>query len=144
MFRLISAAMAGAVFGIGLTVAQLTNPTKILSFLTLVEGWDGSLGLALAAAIAVTAIGYRLVWMRERPIFARAFPPPDSGEVNARLMLGAGLFGLGWGAVGLCPGPAIAALGFGGPELLGFVAAMFGGAAGYELLERGSLLTSAT
>lgn len=144
MLRLIAATLAGAIFGVGLTIAQMTNPAKVLSFLTLLDGWDGSLALVMASAVAVTAIGYRLVWMRERPLLASRFVAPDTEEVDARLMLGAGLFGLGWGAVGLCPGPAIAALGFGGPELLGFVAAMFGGMAGYELLQRGSLLTSAS
>ena len=110
MGRNISALLAGLVFGLGLTVSSMVNPAKVLAFLDLFGNWDPSLAFVMGGALVVTALGYRLVWRRDRPVFAERFQVPGNRKVDARLAFGAVLFGIGWGLVGLCPGPAISAL----------------------------------
>lgn len=134
--RNLSALLAGLVFGLGLTVSEMVNPAKVLGFLDLFGDWDPSLAFVMGGALIVTAIGYRLVWMRPRPVFADRFQVPGNRDIDARLAIGAVLFGIGWGLVGLCPGPAIAALGFGGVPVYGFLAAMALGMGIYEAWDR--------
>ncbi|WOR14430.1 DUF6691 family protein [Hyphomonas sp. FCG-A18] len=136
MGRNFSALIAGLVFGLGLTISEMVNPAKVLAFLDLFGNWDPSLAFVMGGALIVTAIGYRLVWSRERPVFADRFQVPGNRDVDTRLAVGAILFGMGWGLVGLCPGPAIAALTFGGPALYVFLAAMAAGMVIFELIER--------
>lgn len=93
-------------------------------------------GVVMGAALIVTAIGYRLAWTRPRPVFADSFQVPGNRSIDARLAVGAVLFGIGWGLVGLCPGPAISALTFGGTPILVFLAAMAAGVAAFEILDR--------
>lgn len=112
MGRLVSALLAGVIFGLGLTVSEMVNPAKVIAFLDVLGNWDPSLAFVMGSALVVTAIGYRLVWLLARPVFAPTFQVPGSRHVDGRLATGAVLFGIGWGLVGLCPGPAIAALGF--------------------------------
>lgn len=116
----------GTLFGVGLAVAQMTNPEKVLSFLRLVPGWDPSLALVMVAAIPVTWIGYRWA-QRSPPVFDTAFRLPDARQIDARLLTGAALFGVGWGLAGYCPGPVITGLATGSIEPPVFVAAMLGG-----------------
>lgn len=132
----VSALAAGLVFGLGLTISQMVNPAKVLAFLDLFGAWDPSLAFVMGAALLVTAIGYRLVWRRTEPVFDTEFQVPASREIDARLASGAILFGVGWGLVGLCPGPAIAALTIGAMPALGFLAAMSVGMILFELLDR--------
>lgn len=138
MARSIAALVCGLLFGIGLTVAEMVNPQKVLNFLDIAAvasgGWDPSLALVLGGAVATTAIGYRLVFRHNRPLFAASFSLPSRRDIDARLIIGATIFGLGWGLVGFCPGPALATLGIGGLSSLVFVAAMLAGMAGYRLL----------
>lgn len=136
MGRNFSALIAGLIFGLGLTISEMVNPAKVLAFLDLFGNWDPSLAFVMGGALIVTAIGYRLVWSRERPAFADRFQVPGNRDVDTRLAVGAILFGMGWGLVGLCPGPAIAALTFGGPALYVFLAAMAAGMVIFELIER--------
>ncbi len=124
MARNIAALAVGLVFGLGLTVSEMVNPAKVLAFLDVFGNWDPSLAFVMAAALLVTAVGYRLVWRRERPLLAEQFSVPANRRVDARLAAGAVLFGIGWGLVGLCPGPAIAALAIGGVDALLFVVAL--------------------
>jgi len=136
MKRSLAALASGLVFGVGLTVAEMTNPAKVLAFLDLLGDWDPSLAFVMGAALAVTAAGYRIVWRAAKPAFGERFQTPENREIDARLAAGAVLFGVGWGLVGLCPGPAIAAAGFGGPQAAGFLAAMTAGVAAYEYAPR--------
>lgn len=136
MGRNIAALLAGLVFGLGLTVSEMVNPAKVLAFLDLFGGWDPSLAFVMGAALLVTAIGYRLVWSRSAPVFAERFQVPGNRTLDARLAVGAVLFGIGWGLVGLCPGPAIAALTTGGMQAVAFLAAMVAGMVLFEGFDR--------
>jgi len=136
MGRNISALLAGLVFGLGLTVSEMVNPAKVLAFLDLFGGWDPSLAFVMGAALLVTAIGHRLVWSRPSPVFAERFQVPGNRTLDARLAVGVVLFGIGWGLVGLCPGPAIAALTTGGVHAVGFLAAMVAGMVIFEGFDR--------
>jgi uncharacterized membrane protein YedE/YeeE len=132
MGKNISGLLAGLVFGIGLTLSQMLNPAKVLAFLDILGNWDPSLAFVMGGALLVTAIGYRLVWQREKPAFADRFQVPGNRTIDTRLAIGAIMFGIGWGLVGLCPGPAIAALTVGGLPIIGFMAAMIAGMIAYE------------
>lgn len=137
MPRILAALACGLLFGVGLTIAQMINPEKVLAFLDVgavgTGGWDPSLAVVLLGATATTAAGYRLVFRRGRPLLAEAFSPPTRRDIDARLVAGAVIFGTGWGLTGLCPGPAIAVLGVGGTNALVFIVAMLAGMAGYHL-----------
>lgn len=127
MARLVAALGAGTLFGLGLAVSQMVNPAKILSFLDVAGDWDPSLALVFAAALAVALVAFRFVLRSKRPVLARSFPAPPRGAVDGRLIGGAVLFGIGWGLIGLCPGPAVASLAYGMGESVYFVVAMFVG-----------------
>lgn len=133
--RNLAALLAGLVFGAGLVVSQMINPKKVLDFLDVAGGWDPSLGLVIASALAVTAIGYRLAWRARKPAFAERFQVPTSRTLDKRLMIGAAMFGIGWGLVGLCPGPALAGLSLAHPSVYVFVAAMTVGMALFEIAQ---------
>lgn len=125
--RIISSGVAGLVFGLGLSLSGMVNPAKVQNFLDIAGSWDPSLAFVMGAAVVVTFIGYRLVWRQGRPLFDGSFHLPTLTAIDARLLGGAAIFGVGWGLGGFCPGPAISALGTGGPGALVFVAAMFAG-----------------
>lgn len=132
----LTALLAGLIFGLGLVVSQMTNPAKVISFLDVFGDWDPSLALVMFAALIVTGIGYRVVLKRDEPVFADRFQLPTRTELDARLIAGAALFGVGWGLVGLCPGPAIADLAVGGLPILIFLASMAAGMAVFEGFDR--------
>ncbi|MDN4500795.1 YeeE/YedE family protein [Alteromonadaceae bacterium BrNp21-10] len=119
--------IAGLLFGLGLTVAQMTSPEKVLSFLDISGNWDPSLALVMLGALAVSAIGVMLSKSMKKPLLAELFNLPTSQIIDRKLIIGAALFGTGWGLVGYCPGPAIASLAYASQPLLIFIAAMFGG-----------------
>ena len=136
MGRNIAALLAGLIFGLGLTISEMVNPAKVLAFLDLFGNWDPSLAFVMGGALIVTAIGYRLAWTQEKPIFAKRFQVPGNRQIDTRLAIGAIMFGIGWGLVGLCPGPAISALSFGGAPIFVFLAAMGAGMATFEVYDR--------
>ena len=103
--------VSGLLFSAGLIVSGMINPAKVIGFLDLFGDWDPSLAFVMAGAVAVNFVGHRLVTRRARPFFADGFAIPTRKDVDRELVVGASLFGVGWGLVGLCPGPAIAALG---------------------------------
>ena len=107
------ALIAGLLFGLGLCVSEMASPAKVLNFLDVAGNWDPSLLLVMGGALAVTMLAFRLVLKRKEPLFSTEFKLPDSSTVDKRLLLGATLFGVGWGLIGYCPGPVITALGFG-------------------------------
>lgn len=128
MRTLAAAFIAGVLFGIGLYVAQMVNPEKVLAFLDVGGRWDPSLALVMGAAVGVTALGFPRVLRGEKPLWAARFSLPADHDIDRPLLLGAGLFGLGWGMAGYCPGPAVAALLIQPAEAVPFVLAMLGGA----------------
>ena len=115
--------IAGFIFAIGLVVGGMTQPSKIIAFLDVSGDWDPSLGFVMVGAIGVHALTYRLIMKRPTPLFAREFYVPRRNDIDARLLVGAALFGVGWGLGGYCPGPALVAAGGGVPDALVFLAA---------------------
>ncbi|MGX9964429.1 DUF6691 family protein [Roseomonas sp. F4] len=139
----------GLVFGLGLVIAGMSDPAKVLNFLDLAAiqtgGWDPSLAFVMAGAIAVTFIGFKLVLRRPQPIFGGKFHLPPATGIDARIVVGPAIFGLGWGLAGFCPGPAFTALTTGGSAALIFVAAMLAGMVGARwLASRPATFTPAT
>ncbi|MHC1653610.1 DUF6691 family protein [Stenotrophomonas maltophilia] len=122
-----SAGLAGALFGAGLALAGMTDPRRVLGFLDVAGDFDPTLAWVLASAVLVSALGQRWVLRRAHPVFATCFQLPAARAVDARLLLGAVLFGIGWGWAGYCPGPAIAGLAVASREALWFVPAMLAG-----------------
>ena len=137
MIKLLAALAAGVLFGAGLAVSQMVDPGKVLAFLDIWAlpqgGWDPSLALVMAGALAVSAVGFWLVRKRAQPLCEASFQIPTNRVIDARLIAGAALFGLGWGLVGYCPGPAIAGLAYRLEETWVFVAAMIAGMGLYRL-----------
>lgn len=119
---------AGVIFGLGLAISQMVDPAKVLAFLDLAGNWDPSLAFVMAGAVAVSFFGFRAAAARIKPFFAAAFQMPKAADLDARLIGGAAVFGVGWGLVGVCPGPAIAGLAFGLTESAIFVVALVVGA----------------
>ncbi|MDB4223336.1 YeeE/YedE family protein [Granulosicoccus sp.] len=102
--------LSGLLFSLGLIVSGMINPAKVIGFLDLFGQWDPSLAFVMAGAVAVTFVGFRYVLKQKNPRFAIKFSIPTRTDIDAPLLIGPVLFGLGWGLVGLCPGPALAAL----------------------------------
>jgi uncharacterized protein len=124
----------GLLFGAGLLISGMTQPDKVLGFLDLFGAWDATLAFVMAGAVTVTAVGFALARRRGIPLLAETLRWPDRSDIDASLVTGAVLFGVGWGLVGLCPGPALVNLaGLSGPVIV-FVIAMAVGMAGYGLL----------
>ena len=128
----ISGLIAGILFGAGLVSAGMTDPDKVLAFLTLNSQWDPTLIFVLGSAVIVTFIGYRLVGLRAAPLFDPEFHAPGSSVIDKRLLGGAAIFGLGWGLVGFCPGPALVGLMTLDPRAAVFLAAFVAGMLLYE------------
>lgn len=133
MTRVVAAAVAGVVFGVGLALSQMVNPAKVIAFLDLAGDWDPSLAFVMGGGLAVAAPAF--AWARRasaRPLFAERFQIPERREIDARLLGGAALFGVGWGLGGLCPGPALAGLAAGEPRVWIFALAMAAGALAHD------------
>jgi len=131
--RSVAAFVAGVVFGVGLIVAQMTNPAKVIGFLDITGNWDPSLALVMGGAVVVFGIAYRLSRRRSAPLLAPAFVAPRQREVTAPLVMGSLVFGVGWGLSGFCPGPAVVGSTFSEPRVWAFVAAMLAGMLVYRL-----------
>lgn len=121
----------GLLFGVGLVIAGMSDPAKVLNFLDLAAipagGWDGSLAFVMAGAILVTFFGFRVVLKRKTPLFGSRFHLPMQQGMDSRILLGPAIFGIGWGLAGICPGPAFTALGAGSWRGALFVCAMLVG-----------------
>ncbi|WP_373084447.1 DUF6691 family protein [Zhongshania sp.] len=119
--------IAGALFGAGITVSGMANPAKVQNFLDIAGQWDPSLALVMGAALMITTPGFFFVFKRQKPRFAGAFALPTKKDIDSKLVLGAVMFGAGWGLSGLCPAPALVALLTGAMPFLVFILAMFAG-----------------
>ena len=121
--------MAGLVFGLGLAIAEMTNPLKVLAFLDLAGNWDPSLAFVMGGAVTVTALAFRFILRRPVPFYGERFHLPTLTQIDRKLLVGAALFGIGWGLAGYCPGPALATVLSGNSEVWWFVPAMLVGGA---------------
>lgn len=117
----------GLLFGAGLALSGMIDPARVLGFLDVTSAWDPTLAFVLAAALAPSALAYAIVRRMTKPLLATEFCIPQNREVEASLFVGAALFGIGWGLIGLCPGPAIAGLVLGHWQSWLFVGAMLAG-----------------
>lgn len=130
------ALVAGLVFGIGLIVSGMTDPSKVIGFLDLAGSWDPSLAFVMGGAIAVGALAFRFASVRATSLLGQPMRLPTASSIDRRLVLGGLAFGAGWGLAGYCPGPALASLAGGSSAPLIFVAAMVAGMLLFELFER--------
>lgn len=122
--KLLIALLSGLLFGFGLALSGMTNTAKVIGFLDVFGAWDSDLLFVMGGAVVTTAVGFALILRRSKPLMAEKFSMPATTVINPRLLLGASLFGIGWGLYGYCPGPALAALVYLSPVTLLFVATM--------------------
>jgi hypothetical protein len=122
--QLFFALLSGLLISAGIAVSKMIDPQKVLSFLDLSGNWDPSLALVMAAALLVYTLGYRLLLKRGAPLVSSGFALPSKQSLDTPLLVGAAIFGVGWGLAGYCPGPAIAALPAASSGTAGFVVMM--------------------
>ncbi len=132
----ITALVSGFIFGLGLILAGMANPGKVLAFLDIAGAWDPSLAFVMGGAVGVASLAFILVRKRSRSYLGLAINLPTSRVIDRRLVLGSLAFGIGWGVAGICPGPALVLLGSGSVKGTVFVAAMLLGMGIFEILER--------
>lgn len=116
MINLFVAMLSGSIFGLGLAVSSMIDPNKVLGFLDIAGDWDPSLMLVMTGALLVAIPGFRWVLRQEKPVFDASFHVTDKTALDPFLLMGAAIFGVGWGMTGYCPGPAVANLVLGIPE----------------------------
>ena len=133
---ILASLMCGLIFGAGLLISGMVQPIKVLGFLDIFGAWDPSLAVVMIAALAVSAPGFMLAGRRARPLFAPKSFWPSKTQIDPPLVAGAVLFGIGWGLVGLCPGPALESLATLSPGVIGFVAAMAAGMLLHDIWQR--------
>lgn len=132
----LTAALAGVLFALGLVISGMADPNKVVAFLDVTGNWDPTLMFVMAGAIAVHAPLSRLVRVRRAPLWEPVFHLPAQAKIDPHLIIGAALFGVGWGLSGYCPGPAIVSLGTGAVPVLVFTGTMLAGIAITRLLLR--------
>ena len=144
MNAVLAAFISGLIFAVGLAISGMTQPGKVTAFLDLFGNWDPSLAFVMLGAIAVYAVLYRLIRRRATPFFAPIFSVPTRNDLDARLIGGAALFGIGWGLGGFCPGPAVTSLASGHLSVFIFVASMLAGMFLFKLVDSQWLQPSPT
>jgi uncharacterized membrane protein YedE/YeeE len=132
----IAALVCGLIFGAGLLISGMVQPAKVLGFLDVFGAWDPSLAVVMTAALAVSIPGFTLAKRRARPILSTQSLWPTKMDIDGSLVIGSALFGIGWGLVGLCPGPALENLVTLSPGVIVFVVTMAGGMALYDFWEK--------
>ncbi len=136
MGQLIVALVSGMLLGIGLVIANLTDPSKVIDFLDVAGNWDPSVGVVVGCAVVTAAIGFKLAGRRGQPLFAPSFGASRLENIDKRLIIGSGLFGIGWGLSGFCPAPGFLSALFGQLEGYVFIGAMFAGMAVFTLARK--------
>lgn len=146
--RIVAIYLTGLVFGLGISISGMANPAKVLNFFDLAGiasgTWDPSLALVMASALTVTFVGYRMVLARKAPMLDPAFHLPTSRIIDAKLIGGSALFGVGWGIAGFCPGGALPALGTLRWEVAVFIAALLAGMMIARALQRAGTVRKQT
>ncbi|WP_104664215.1 YeeE/YedE family protein [Ensifer adhaerens] len=127
LLRPVATLVSGVLFGFGLSLSGMLDPARVRAFLDITGNWNPSLAFVLGGAVFVSALGVLVTRRLKRPLFDEAFHLPDNQVIDRRLIVGSAIFGVGWGLVGLCPGPALASLSLGLPATMVFVAAMVAG-----------------
>lgn len=125
--RVIVSLVSGLIFGLGLVISGMANPAKVQNFLDVFGNWDPSLAFVMAGAIAISAPGFILASRSSKPVLDAQFNIPNNQVIDRQLLSGSAIFGIGWGVVGLCPGPAIVALTGSTSEIFVFFAFMLAG-----------------
>ena len=138
MGRLVCALIAGGLFGIGLVISRMVDPRVVLGFLDIAGAFNPTLLFVLGGAVGVTLLTFRIVLKQPQPLLDLSFHLPAKHSIDARLLIGAGIFGVGWGLAGYCPGPVLVALAGGIGEALYFVPAMILGGVLYGAFTRPS------
>lgn len=133
--KLIATYLVGLVFGVGISLSGMANPAKVLNFFDLFGIWDPSLIFVMGGALLTTFFGYKLAFGRTAPVLEPAFHLPSTRKIDAKLVGGSALFGIGWGIAGFCPGGALPALGTGRWEAFAFVGAVVAGVALAKVLQ---------
>lgn len=133
---LLTSFLTGLLFGVGLIVSGMTDPSRIIGFLDVAGAWDPSLAFVMGGAVLVGSAGFRLAERRPTSVIGGLRQLPGTRRIDARLILGSATFGIGWGLAGFCPGPAVVAFGAGYDKAVVFVIAMLAGMVAYEVTER--------
>ena len=134
--KVLAALLSGILFGVGLAVSQMTNPAKVQAFLDVAGAWDPSLAFVMGAALVVSSIAVAIARRRSQSLLGEPLQIPEPAALDLRLIAGAAIFGVGWGLGGFCPGPAIAGLATGVPEVWVFTASMLAGVLSYRWVFR--------
>lgn len=125
--QLIASLFAGILFGFGLSVAQMIDPAKVVGFLDLFGQWDPSLAFVMGGGLLVNAIATPFIFKQKKPAFAEYFQVPTRSDIDPRLIIGGGIFGIGWGLAGYCPGPMLTSLSFANADIVTIVVAYLAG-----------------
>ena len=136
MMSKIVSCISGIIFGVGLSVSNMINPEKVLGFLDIFGLWDPSLIFVMMGAIIISAPAFFLLRSKNKPLFADNFTMPTLKSIDKNLIIGSSIFGVGWGMVGFCPGPAISSLALLNTYSLFFVLSLIGGFLLTELVNR--------
>ena len=120
MYNKFFSLLSGLIFGLGLTIAEMTNPAKIIAFLDITGKWDPSLIFVMIGAIVFSVPFFYFLPKKDKPFFSTSFQIPVNNEIDRRLLIGSSLFGIGWGMIGFCPGPVLVALVTGFPPVIVF------------------------
>jgi uncharacterized protein len=126
----------GILFGIGLTLSQMTNPDKVINFLDIADNWDPSLIFVMLGALTVTSLCFRKIINRPRPLFDKEFYLSSKSVIDKPLLIGATIFGIGWGISGYCPGPSVAGLGLGTSEAVVMIFSIYIGFIAHRLYDK--------
>ncbi|OJF93472.1 DUF6691 family protein [Pararhizobium antarcticum] len=132
VLRIAAALVSGLVFGLGLSLSGMLDPSRVRGFLDVAGAWDPSLAFVLGGAVAVAALGNLVAQRMAKPVLDAQFHLPPRHPIDGRLLAGSAIFGIGWGIGGLCPGPALASLSLGLPATVWFVLAMAAGMIGHD------------
>ena len=138
--RIFTALLSGLVFGLGLFISMMASPIKILAFLDFFGDWDASLAFVMLGALLTYGIGYRIIMKMPHPFFATKFTLPTATDIDRNLVIGSTMFGIGWGMVGYCPGPALTALGWGFALSGIFVISMLTGMVGHKIAVKHNMI----
>lgn len=134
--RLLVSTFSGALFGLGLLVSGMTDTARVQGWLDIAGNWDPTLAFVLGGAILPMVLAWRIAARRRTAVLGEPIPPMPEQIIDARLLGGSALFGIGWALAGFCPGPALASLGWSGVGGTTFVLAMIAGMIGHQVLQR--------
>lgn len=132
--RVLPPLVSGTLFGAGLVIGGMTDPQRVRGFLDLFGRWDPTPAFVMGGALLVMAVAWRVAKRMKKPLFGTSFALPDRTDLDAWLIGGSALFGIGWGLAGLCPGPAVANVSVAFPQVAPFIVAMFAGMIAHRLL----------